>query len=103
MNLGNTFKEIRKVKFSDNQEAFALKLGITQSYLSGIENNKKKASPDLITKLSEISDIPKIVILGKSITIEDVADDKKEAFKSINESMQNLINEFFITPDCGLI
>jgi len=95
MNLGKTIKDSRIMHFKGNQYDFAEALGITQSYLSLLENNKKKPSPDLIKKIGDVCEIPLVIMLWHSLDENDVSEDKKESFKLLKPSLDALLKEVF--------
>lgn len=93
MKLGNTIKELRKLKHM-NQEVLAKKCGITQAYLSLIENDKKE--PNLVTLkvISKGLDTPLPLIFFLSMTEDDVSESKKAMFAQINPSIKDLVNTY---------
>mgnify|MGYP002713868581 FL=1 len=52
MNIGENIKKVRKEQ-NATQEEFAKKLGISRSYLSDIENNRKNISTNTLRNISE--------------------------------------------------
>ena len=94
MNLGQAVKRVRKNK-GLNQEQFCNEVGITQSFLSGIENNKKKPSIDVLEKIAEVVDIPIPVLFWFTITENDVCAQKTEMFKLLKPSVDQIITDLF--------
>jgi len=94
MNLGNTIKDIRKHK-GYTQGDFALECGITQTYLSQIENNQKEPNLSVLKKIAEKLIVPLPILFFLSITEEDVQPEKKEIFNAISPTVKNIINEIF--------
>ncbi len=94
MNLGNTIKDIRKHK-SYTQTEFALECGITQTYLSQIENNQKEPNLSVLKTIAEKLAIPLPILFFLSITEEDVQPGKREIFNVISPTVKNIINEIF--------
>jgi len=94
MDLGNTIKRMRKQK-SLTQVEFATSCGITQTYLSQIENNLKYPNLATLKIIGEKLNIPLPILFFLSMTEEDVEPRKRDAFKIISPSIQSLINEFF--------
>ena len=94
MNLGNTIKNIRKKK-GQTQKEFASQCGISQTYLSKIENNSKEPNLSTLKTISKVLNVPLPILFFLSMTDEDVPENKKEAFKIINPSIKSLVNEFF--------
>jgi|SRR5690349_2235573 len=96
MNYGTIIKKLRVDKMKQTQASFANSLGITQTYLSQIENNNKSPSSDLMNNISEYVKIPLAVIYWLSLTINDVPEHKREYFLNLKPTADSLINSFFI-------
>lgn len=84
------FKKIRKNK-KMNQVIFSHELGITQSYLSSIEKNKLIPSRKILSKLSELANIPVEMLLWFNVKEDDVSYDKQEQFKAIKPAVDSLL------------
>jgi XRE family transcriptional regulator, master regulator for biofilm formation len=54
--LGEKFKELRKAR-GYSQEAIADKLGVSKSFISLIESNKREPGPEFITKAAALFDV----------------------------------------------
>ncbi|HEX8548055.1 MAG TPA: helix-turn-helix transcriptional regulator [Cytophagaceae bacterium] len=94
MNLGTTIKNLRK-KQGFTQEYFANKCGITQTYLSQIENNLKEPNLSKLKEISESLQVPLPIIFFLSLDENDVQPEKREAFKMVNPSVKSFVDEFF--------
>ena len=94
MNLGSVIKDIRKQK-GQTQSEFASSCGITQTYLSQIENNSKEPNLATLKVISLNLDIPLPILFFMSLNEEDISPEKRKAFEIINPSVKSLINEFF--------
>jgi transcriptional regulator with XRE-family HTH domain len=94
MNLGKQIKDIRKSKNLTQAELANLS-GITQTYLSQLERNKKEPNLSTLKTISFKLDIPIQILLIKSMTIEDIPKAKKSVFKNIIPLLENFINEQF--------
>lgn len=94
MDLGNKIKNIRKQK-GLTQAAFALSIGITQTYLSQIESNLKEPNLSTLKSISEGLGVPLPILFFLSMTEEDVRPNKRNAFKIVSPSVNSLVNEFF--------
>ena len=92
MNLGTTIKNIRKDR-GFSQSDFARICGITQTYLSQIENNQKEPNLSVLKTISEKLIVPLPILFFKSITEEDVRPDKREIFKTISPAVKKIIDE----------
>ncbi|WP_343631099.1 helix-turn-helix transcriptional regulator [Fluviicola sp.] len=94
MDLGTVIKNNRKQK-RQTQEEFAKACGITQTYLSQIEGNKKEPNLSTLKVISDELDIPLPVLFFMSIDSEDVPVEKKEQFENIGPKVKALISDFF--------
>lgn len=94
MDLGTTIKNNRKER-GQTQKEFANSCGITQTYLSQIENNNKEPNLSTLKEISKILDIPLPILFFLSLENDDVNPEKRDAFRLINPSIKSLVNEFF--------
>ncbi len=94
MNLGIVIKKIRKDK-KLTQTKFASICGITQTYLSQIENNSKEPNLSTLKVISSALNMPLPILFFLSLDEEDVAPNKRKAFEIISPSIKSLVNEFF--------
>ena len=94
MNLGNTIKSLRKQK-GQTQTEFASLCGITQTYLSQIENDSKDPTLSTLKKISDNLGTPLPIIFFLSLSQNDIDPSKREAFEIISPSVKSLVNEFF--------
>ncbi|BDQ13274.1 hypothetical protein TEGAF0_24910 [Sediminibacterium sp. TEGAF015] len=94
MNLGTVIKDIRKQR-GQTQTEFAESCGITQTYLSQIENNAKEPNLATLKEISKKLDLPLPILFFLSLNEDDISPEKRKAFEIINPSVKSLINEFF--------
>lgn len=94
MDLGIVIKNCRKKK-GHTQSEFASLCGITQTYLSQIENNLKEPNLSILKVISEKLDVPLPILFFQSLTKEDIQPNKRKAFNIISPSVKSLLNEFF--------
>jgi len=94
MDLGTTIKKIRKQR-KLTQGEFSVQCGISQTYLSQIENNQKEPNLSVIKAIGEKLKVPLPILFFLSITEEDVEPNKKKAYSIIGPSVKSLVNEFF--------
>lgn len=94
MDLGTTIKKLRKQK-DMTQEIFAGMCGITQTYLSQIENNQKEPNLSILKTISEKLEVPLPIIFYLSMNEEDVPEEKRKAFEMVSPSVKSLVHEFF--------
>lgn len=93
MNLGSTIKELRKKKRIP-QEVLSQKCGITQAYLSLIENDKKEPNLSTLKEISKNLDTPLPLLFYLSLSEDDITDSKKSIFTQLNPSIKNLISSY---------
>jgi transcriptional regulator with XRE-family HTH domain len=94
MDLGTTIKNIRKQK-GQTQGEFAALCGITQTYLSQIESNRKEPNLSTLKLISEQLNVPLPILFFLSMTDDDVPSSKRKAFGIIGPSVKSFVNEFF--------
>ncbi|TSA32805.1 MAG: XRE family transcriptional regulator [Porphyromonadaceae bacterium] len=94
MDLGRTIKNIRKQK-GQTQGEFATLCGISQTYLSQVENNLKEPKLSTLKSISEQLKVPLPILFFLSMTEEDVQPSKRQAFAIVSPSVNSLVNEFF--------
>lgn len=94
MNLGTVIKNIRKQRGQTQQE-FASSCGITQTYLSQIENNSKEPNLSTLKEISNNLGLPLPILFFLSLNEEDISPEKREAFEKLNPPVKTLINDFF--------
>jgi len=94
MNLGVIIKNIRKQK-GQTQQQFALNSGITQTYLSQIENNTKEPNLSTLKKISDELELPLPILFFLSLNEEDISPEKREEFEKLNPLVKKIILDFF--------
>lgn len=91
MKIGQSVKKVRKLK-GVNQGEFSKTIGITQSYLSLIENDKRMPSMDLLEKMAKCFGMPLQFMLWFSITEDQIADSKLEFYRALKPAMDEIVN-----------
>lgn len=94
MDLGTIIKNTRKQQ-RQTQNEFAESCGISQTYLSQIENNAKEPNLSTLKEISKNLEIPLPILFFLSLNEEDIPEEKRKAFEIVNPSVKSLINEFF--------
>jgi transcriptional regulator with XRE-family HTH domain len=94
MDLGTTIKNLRKQR-DQTQTEFATLCGITQTYLSQIENNLKDPNLSLIDKIGKALNIPVPILFFLSLNEEDIPENKRQAFMLMGQPIKSFINELF--------
>lgn len=90
--LGNTLKRLRGIYGYSAKEMSEL-LGISSSYLSEIENGKKKVSMDLLERYSELFGLRASTLMRFSEDYED-AELNKAGQKFITSLMSKVIEAY---------
>jgi len=94
MNIGRGVKTVR-INKGFNQKRFAKKVGITQSYLSLIESNKKTPSTEVLEQIAEAVDVTLPVLFWFTVDENDVDNKKLEMFRLLKPSVDKLIADLF--------
>ena len=95
MKLGQSIKRLRVNKAGQIQGLFAQNIGITQTYLSQIENDQKEPSTEVLQKIANYLKIPLPILFWYGITEEDIRPEKSEYFKVLKPAIDSLIDCFF--------
>ena len=88
MNLGLAVKTLRKNK-GLTQGNLCEMVGITQSYLSQVENGNKEPSIYVVKKIANALEIPMAMLFWFALTEKDVDDSKVQLFKSLKPSVDS--------------
>lgn len=95
MKIGATIKKLRKEK-KITQIDFAGQCGISQTYLSQLENDERNPTVDILERISNVLEIPYPVLSFLSITIDNVPEEKKEVYKRMEKVMFGLVEDVFL-------
>jgi len=96
MNIGKAIKNLRQQK-GFKQTDFAVKCGLSQSYLSSIEKGTKEPTLTILKKIAEALSIPMPVLVFFSLDVEDISESKQDAYKILEPSIKGLIKDVFIS------
>ena len=94
MDLGTTIKKIRQQK-GIRQNSLAEIIGITQTYLSQIENNVKEPNLSTLRKISKELNLPLPILFFLSLDDRDIKPEKRIAYNLLAPSIKAMITEFF--------
>lgn len=97
MNIGTVIKKARK-KADLNQKEFAAACDLSQAYLSQIETNQKEPNLATLKSIAEKLELPLPILLYFSLEAEDISESKREAFLSINNTVNSIFSDFFDLP-----
>lgn len=96
MRLGATIKDLRQ-RAGFLQEDLAERVGITQSYLSQIENGHKEPNLSTLRQISEKLGVSLPILLFLAMEYKDVRSDRKEAFERIFPRLKNIMEDQLLT------
>lgn len=94
MHIGIAIRKVRK-DLKLKQLDFSSKIGITQTYLSQIENGQKIPSANIFESIKEVFEIPTAILYWYSFDESDIKPNKVDAFRMLKPSMDTLIKEFY--------
>lgn len=94
LKTGTGIKILREKKGYSQME-FCRKFGFRQSHLSLIESNKLNASNAIQKKVCAVLKVPLVYLHWLSITEEDIAPKKREAFLALKPSIEKMLDEIF--------
>lgn len=89
--IGKTLKRLRAAA-GIRQGDFAVRLGITQSYLSTVEAERKTPSPELVEKIAREFGIPAAGLYSMAASADDVKPEYREVLTKLLE-LQSLLME----------
>jgi DNA-binding XRE family transcriptional regulator len=93
MNLGLSIRKLRKERVPQlTQAEYAATIGISQTYLSQIESNKKKPSTDILEKIAADFEIPLPIIFWYGIEEKDIHESKREYFRFLKPTIDQMID-----------
>jgi len=92
MKLGKILKQIIKSKTMSQADLCKI-VGITQSYLSLLETDKRSPVLLLLYKIADKLETPLSLIFWLAMERDDIKDSKKEAFDIIKPIADKLISE----------
>ena len=96
MNLGNTISKLREKK-EMKQGELAQALGITQTYLSQIENNKKLPNIALLERISTELSTPLPIVFFFSLDDKDIPKEKQANFNFLKPLINNFIDDLIFS------
>lgn len=94
MNIGTVLKDLRVGK-NLTQITVQNRTGISQTFLSQLENGDKLPSRKMLKRLSDLYGVPPIIVLWKGANESDVQKSKLSAFRKLKPLVDRLIDEHF--------
>jgi transcriptional regulator with XRE-family HTH domain len=95
MSLGKAIYDMRE-KLGMNQDTLKTKTGLSQTYLSQIENSRKIPTHQTVEVIAKALEVPPFILYWMGTTEGDIQESKLESFKTLKPSIDALIDEFFI-------
>lgn len=92
--IGKALQTIREQR-NVSQQALAEGIGVTQTYLSLLENGKRMPSIGLIEKYEYYFKIPLGVIMWLGVSDRQVPLDKKDTFRAMKLVIDTMIQSIF--------
>lgn len=94
MKVGRAIKKWRNIK-GINQVQLAQKAGITQSYLSLVEQDKKTPTLKTINSICDAFEIPTPVLMLMAIDKEELTPQKREIYEVLYPNIEQLMLSAF--------
>lgn len=94
MNIAEAIKSARKAA-GMRQGEVARHAGITQTYLSQIENNNKVPAMDVLENICKVCGVPVAILFWNAMSEKDVQPRKREAYRQVKPIVDNLIKSIF--------
>lgn len=95
MNIGAVIRKVRAHK-GYNQTQFAEKAGLSSTFLSQIELNRRKPSHDMMESIAKALDLPIYYFYLAGMEDADIAENKKEIYQKIRPALVGLLEGLFI-------
>jgi XRE family transcriptional regulator, regulator of sulfur utilization len=94
MNLGKTIKALRK-KQRMGQAELAGRCGVTSTYLSQLENNRKQPSMELGLALAKELGVPLPILYFTALEETDIAEDRRAMYRMLAPVLKVQIGQLF--------
>ncbi len=94
MDIGSIIKKLRKAR-KITQTQLAKSSGITQTYLSQIENNQKEPTIPTLKAIAEGLLVPLPILLFMAVESDDIPENKRGAYNAVSPSVTALLDTLF--------
>ncbi|TRZ41674.1 helix-turn-helix domain-containing protein [Robertkochia solimangrovi] len=94
MDLGKVIKLLRK-KQGLNQKELASRCGLSQTYLSLIEGNRKEPNLATLKAIANELNVSLPILFFMSLGKEDVPESKREMFEILEPTIKDLIKQIY--------
>ena len=89
--------KLERIKLGLSQKEVAEELGLSQTYLSLLENNKKpRFSTAILVRYAATLNIPIPILMWNAMTEKDVNPRKLEIYRALKPSIDAMISDIFI-------
>ena len=95
MEIGKTIRRIRK-KRGIRQVDFSKEVGISQTYLSQIENDDRNPTVSVLERIGNYLEVPYAVFVFMSLSEDDIPKSKIESYLIARPILEGLIEKIFI-------
>lgn len=96
MNIGISIRKIRQQRTPQlNQSEFAKLIGLTQTYLSQIENGRKTPAIGVLERIAKEFEIPLPIIFWYGIEEKDIHESKIEYFRFLKPTIDQMIDSVY--------
>ena len=86
----------KRVELGLNQKQVAEELGLSQTYMSQLENgNKPRFSTAILVRYADTLGVPLPIVIWQALTEDDVHPEKKEVFNVLKPQLDKMVKEFY--------
>lgn len=96
MKIGRALRDIRQNVAGRRQGEVASAVGLSQTYLSQLEADKRSPTTDVIEKLCMEYQVPLAFVMWKAMEMKDVHKSKQRALGLIKPIVDDLIEGFLV-------
>lgn len=96
MKIGSALKDIRENVAYRRQGEVAAAVGLSQTYLSQLEADRRSPTTDVIEKLCIEYQVPMAFVMWKAMEMKDVHKSKQRALGLIKPIVDDLIEGFLV-------
>jgi len=102
MNIGTAIRSIRK-ELNIPQKQLAVDCGISQTFLSGIENGARRPSPKTMQRICTVMDIPEMLVYIMAMHEKDVPTSKRHVYSLVYPSIVHLAMQMVSTDHADMV
>lgn len=94
--VGRTIKKLRTTA-AIKQGVLAERVGVTQSYLSAVEADKKTPSPELVDRISRELGLPSNALYSLTLSPDEAKPEYREILRKLVELQELLIEQMVVS------